>query len=288
MYAQPPRIIMTLGALVIFLHPTVASAHQPRIPTNNPVIVVDPEISKAYYGTMQGDPVTYRIESEVPFALYVNVLVPDILGQKKDVSVAVIKNGDIDHAVALLEATGASWKKFYEPFGADTYWKGPEYKAQVRPGLYEVKVWSSNNDSTYSLAIGEKEQFDLAETINALHLIPTIKQRFFHESPATFIFSVFGMAYVAVMFVLGFLLGYAYRWILKSFAHGAGRAASKNIGLRDRLVRAGIALGLFIWAITTTWSAWLLFFAGLALFEAIFSWCGFYAAMGRNTCVVGE
>ena len=39
-------------------------------------------------------------------------------------------------------------------------------------------------------------------------------------------------------------------------------------------------------AITTTWSPILIFFSGFALFEAIFSWCGFYAAMGKNTCPV--
>lgn len=281
-------IFTILSVLGIFLNPGIASAHQPRIPYNNPVIVIDPEISKAYYGTLQGDPVTYRISTVVPFSLYVNVLVPAIAGQKKDVSAVIIKNSDTDHPVAVLEGINATWKKFYEPFGADTYWRGPEYKAQVGPGLYEIKVWSSNNDSTYSLAIGEKESFNFSETLNALQLIPTIKQRFFHESPATFLLSILAIGYVIFMLGLAFLLGFAYRWILNQMAKGTIRKKSHNIGLQDRLVRAAIALGLFFWAIVTTWSPWLLFFAGIALFEAIFSWCGIYAALGRNTCQVGE
>jgi hypothetical protein len=52
------------------------------------------------------------------------------------------------------------------------------------------------------------------------------------------------------------------------------------------LLRLAIGVGLFLWAITTTWSPILIFFSGFALFEALFSWCGFYAALGKNTCPV--
>jgi TM2 domain-containing membrane protein YozV len=64
------------------------------------------------------------------------------------------------------------------------------------------------------------------------------------------------------------------------------RRVAKNIGKSDRLLRAVIGAGLLLWAITTTWSPILIFFSGFAFFEAIFSWCGFYAAMGKNTCPV--
>jgi hypothetical protein len=77
-----------------------------------------------------------------------------------------------------------------------------------------------------------------------------------------------------------------YRFILKKFASGTTRGAHKNIGKYDRAIRFAIALGLLLLAITTSWSPWLLFFSGFALFEAIFSWCGFYAALGKNTCPV--
>ena len=72
--------------------------------------------------------------------------------------------------------------------------------------------------------------------------------------------------------------------ILKKFAKGTTRGAVKNIGTLDRLLRVAIGLGLLIWAITTSWSPVLLFFSGFAFFEAIFSWCGLYAALGKKTC----
>lgn len=67
--------------------------------------------------------------------------------------------------------------------------------------------------------------------------------------------------------------------------HRSGaRAAPQNIGRADRILRLVLAIALFVLAITTNWSPILIFFSGFALFEAIFSWCGFYAAIGKNTC----
>ncbi|MSS74849.1 DUF2892 domain-containing protein [Candidatus Pacearchaeota archaeon] len=85
------------------------------------------------------------------------------------------------------------------------------------------------------------------------------------------------------MYILAFIAGFIYRTILKKFAQNSPRGFAKNIGKPDRLLRLAIGVALLLWAITTTWSPILLFFSGFAFFEAIFSWCGFYAAMGKNT-----
>ncbi|MBM3192026.1 MAG: hypothetical protein FJZ63_05185, partial [Chlamydiae bacterium] len=74
---------ITLSLLALFLVPAFAFAHQPRITESRQTLVPDPEISKAYYGTLTGEPDVYTIEAKEPFDLYVNVLVPDIAGQKK-------------------------------------------------------------------------------------------------------------------------------------------------------------------------------------------------------------
>ena len=280
------KLLITIALfLPVFLLPTVTSAHQPRIVTENPTIVRFPEVSKAYYGILSGEPAVYTITSDKAFALYVGVLVPDIADQKKDVSAVILKDGK---ELTVLESTGFEWKKFFEPFGHDSYWQGPEYKAQADAGNYEIIVWSSNNDSKYSLAIGEIEVFDFKETVNALTLIPQLKKDFFNESPVDFILSPFGWGLVVIMFLLAFIFGFVYRTVLKKFARnttrGASKNVSKNIGKKDRLIRLVIGVALLVLAITTTWSPWLLFFSGFAFFEAIFSWCGLYAALGKNTC----
>jgi len=276
------KLLIIIALLVpVFLLPNVTSAHQPRITTDNPTVVISPEISKAYYGTLSGEPALYIITSDKAFALYVGVLVPDIADQKKDVSAVILKDGE---QVALLDSAGFEWKKFFEPFGRDTYWQGPEYKAQAEAGTYEIRVTSAQNDSKYSLAVGEIEAFDFKETVNALTLIPQLKKDFFNKSPIDFILSPFGWGLIVIMFVLAFIFGFIYRALLKKIARNTKRGTSKNINKKGRTIRVVAGVALLLIAITTSWSPWLLFFSGFAFFEAIFSWCGLYAALGKNTC----
>jgi len=277
---NPLTIISTL-LLALFLVPSTIFAHQPRIVQENPTIVTSPEISKAYYGTLSGKPAVYTISADKPFTLYVGVLVPDIADQKKDVSVVILKDGK---QIVLLDGPSFKWTTFFEEFGHDTYWQGPEYKAQSEAGNYEIRVSSIDNDTKYSLAIGETEAFDFKESINALTLIPELKKDFFNKSPIDFVLSPLGWGFILTMFVLAFIFGFLYRMALKKFANNKTRGTTKNIGTYDRMIRAGIGVTLLLIAITTTWNPWLLFFAGFAFFEAIFSWCGLHAALGKNTC----
>jgi len=261
--------LTTLSFLVIV--PAIALAHQPRLVESRQTIVPEPEISKAYYATLVGEPDTYIIESAMPFDLYVNVLIPDIAGQKKDVSAAVIKDGETDTPLAVIGGVDADWQQFYEPFGVSTYWRGPEYKARAEAGRYEVRVWSSNNDSKYSLAIGEGEFFDSKEIWNALHLVPQIKSDFFEESPISFIKSPFGYGLIILMYLLAVIVGFIYHTIMRRVAKNTPRKSAKNIGTGDRLVRVGIGIALLLWAITTSWNPLIIFLSGFTLFEALFS-----------------
>jgi hypothetical protein len=270
--------------LIIFLFiPALTLAHQPRITENIETIVTDPEISKAYYGKFDGEQHVYLISATEPFDLYVNVLVPDIVGQKKDVSAVIFKDGS---EIKKLDGVNFEWKKFFEPFGHDTYWMGPEYKARADAGQYEIHVSSVSNSGNYSLAVGEVESFDFKESMNALRLIPKIKRIFFNELPVDFILSPFGAGLIFVMFLLSFIFGFIYRTLLKKIAGKTPHGKSKNIGKSDRLFRAVLGFILFVLAITTSWNPLLFFASGFCFFEAIFSWCGVYAAMGKNTCPI--
>lgn len=92
---------------ILVLLPTFASAHQPRIVESRQTIVSNPEVSKAYYGKLEGVPDVYVVEDTNPFDLYVGVLVPDIEGQKKDVSAVVLKDGI---EIAQLEGMNFEWR----------------------------------------------------------------------------------------------------------------------------------------------------------------------------------
>lgn len=173
----------------------------------------------------------------MPFPLYINILVPDILGQKKDISVKVIKDGDMQKPFAMLDGNTFEWTQFFEPFGYDTYLMGPEYKGNVNAGKYDIIVSSSHSDIKYSLAIGEAELFDFQEIMNALSLVPQIKRDFFDESPATFIFSPFGLIYIICIFVIAFIFGFTYRSLLRRLSKNNMCTLHKNIGQKDRMIR---------------------------------------------------
>ncbi len=278
-----PIIISILFVSTLAIPVELVFAHQPRIVEGEETVVIDPEISKAYYGTLTGTPHTYTINSDERFDLYVGILVPDTASAQKDVTAKIYKEDDV---LATIGGENAEWKTFFEPFGQSTYWDGGEYKTQAKAGTYRIVVSSTDNDSNYSLAVGEIEAFDGEEGLNALNLIPDLKRDFFEESPISFIKSPFGWGYILIMYILAFIVGFLYRFLLKKFAKGSVRGAHKNIGKYDRLIRLAIWIGLLIWAITTSWNPILLFFSGFALFEALFSWCGIYAAIGKNSCPI--
>ncbi len=269
--------------LVSALLPQFTYAHQPRLVESREINVIDPEISKAYYGKLVGVPDTYTIRSDKDFDLYVNILVPYIDGQKKDISVRIIKD-NVD--IANLNEVPFNWERMFEPFGYDTYWKGPEYKSRTSAGTYTIIVSNPNNDSKYSLAIGEAENFNFEETLNALTIIPKLKKDFFNESPINFILSPFGWGLIVILYLASAIFGLLYRFILKIFFKNTIRGADKNIGYVDRLIRLLIGLGLLLLTISTSWNPILIFLSGFAIFEAIFSWCELYAALGRNTCPI--
>jgi hypothetical protein len=184
--------ILGLIPLFFILFTSPVLAHQPRIVEGNTINIVDPEISKAYYAQLSNEPHTYTIQLAEPFDLYVNILLPYAEGQAKDVTATIYKNKDYANPLATLGGVGAEWKYMFEKFGYDEYWQGSEYRLKAGSGSYEIRVSSQNNTSKYSLAVGEIENFDFKETMNALTLVPQIKRDFFNESPISFIASPFG------------------------------------------------------------------------------------------------
>ena len=128
------------------------------------------------------------------------------------------------------------------------------------------------------------EEFPLKEIVNAAMTLPQIKARFFGESPLRILRSPFGWGYVLILYFFAFIIGFIYRALLRNLAKTGPHTRPRNIGGTDRLIRTGLGLALLIWAITTSWNPLLLFLSGFCFFEAVFSWCGFYAAIGKSSC----
>jgi len=166
-----------------------AFAHQPVLVDSEATEVLEPEISKAYFGKLLGEPHTYRIDSAVEFNLYVGILVPEDGSPKKDVAAEIFAGTEL---MAAIGGVGADWVTFYEPFGQNTYWDGGEYRTRAPAGVYTIKISSPDNQSKYSLAIGEIEFFDLEDRANALVVLPEIQREFFGTSPVEMVGTRFG------------------------------------------------------------------------------------------------
>ena len=179
-------------------------AHQPRLVGNETNVVVDqPEISKAYYGSLGGRPATYRIESAEPFRLYVNILVPDIEGIDKDVSVKILKQGSV---ISILDGIEHDWTQFYEPFAGDHYFRGAEYVKEQDAGTYDIEVYSPDNQGKYVLAIGDREAFPLGELARTYTVLPRLKSEFFGKSPFSAYFNIMGIFLAVILIIAGVII----------------------------------------------------------------------------------
>ncbi len=89
-----------------------------------------------------------------------------------------------------------------------------------------------------------------------------------------------------VSFVAAFIFGYFYRLVLKKFkAKNIQKRAANNIGKTDRIIRISLGIFLLISGLQS-WNPIALFFSGFLFYEALFTWCGFYAILGKNTCPI--
>lgn len=282
-----------------FIFPSSALAHQPRIVENNSIQVSNPETSQAFYGELKGAPDEFVINSDQDFRLYLGLLVPDLPGIKKDLSVQIFQTlKGKETLLTTLDGSKFNWTPYFEEFGGDNYFWGPEFSADdsvrgvalkgrlVPAGRYRIKVYSPSNLGKYSLAVGDIEAFPMKESLNALKLVPQLKLKFFNEPWYRVIFSPFGGTFVWGSFLLGSLFGFLWRLTVKSMNKKGRRHLPTNIGSQDRLIRFGLGILLFAWAIYTGWSPWLFFASGFCIFEGLFSWCGLYQLMGKNTCPV--
>lgn len=275
-------IVMCLG-LILAWWPLGTSAHQPNIVKSVPVLITQPEISRVFYDDLTSGPRTYRIVTTAPWQLYLTILTPWSVVPNYTYDVRVY---DVQSR-APIDGTDifADWSQYYESFAGDWYWHGPEVRRAMPAGTFDIVVSADNQPGTYALAIGEREDFDLASAISAIRSIPEIKSRFLFVSPATFLRSPFGLAYIVIIFGAAVAAGMGYRaYMRRSALAKVSVRASRNIGPVDRAARFSIGAILFIVAVSTTWNPIVLFISGFAFFETFAGWCGLYALVGKSTC----
>lgn len=176
-------LFICLGVFLLSALP--ALAHQPRlvfeqeISEKNPVVVENPEVSKAYYGELKGQSDYYKISVTEAFNLYVNILVPDVAGVQKNISFEISHNGE---AFFWTAGEQTDWEAYYEEFAGDDYFKGAEFDMPAGKGEYAIRVFSPANQGKYVLVVGQKEEFPLPEIIKTGLALPALKTDFFGKS----------------------------------------------------------------------------------------------------------
>ena len=199
---------------ILFLSICAVSAHQPRLEVGvnssmtNPIVVQNPEISQAFYGSLKGQPDYYKITSNKTFELFVNILVPQSPGISSDFVFANITDSS-GKTIAMLGGNQSSWTPMFEEFGGDYYLQGPTFDQNVSAGTYYVKVFNQNNTGKYSLAIGSIESFPLDESLKSLISIPLLKEQIFGKPVTTLFFEFVGiilaLGTIMVLFVMTFM-----------------------------------------------------------------------------------
>lgn len=169
---------------------TQSYAHKPVLnenstyPADAPYEIEEPEISKAIYSTLTGDPHYYRIQSDVDFDFYAGILAAKIgeCALERKFSFEVLDSEF--HNIDVADGENFKWTPWYEEYGKQWYWNGPEigknflsdriYKA----GTYYIKVFNSNNTGQYIMAVGDIEKFSFTDIIRLIFSLGDIEDEF--------------------------------------------------------------------------------------------------------------
>ena len=179
--------IVVLGLFFFILK---SYAHQPILNEENPIsinsayVIEKPEVSKAIYSTLNGQPHIYKVSSDKKFKFYVGITVPKIDGCNnfKTFSFQIL-DGNLN-LIKEFDGENFKWWAWYEKYGKKWYWIGPEFGRNFKsinmfpPGDYFIKVFNHNNKGNYVLATGDIEKFGLLVIAKMPIIMPKINKRF--------------------------------------------------------------------------------------------------------------
>lgn len=180
--------------MLLLLTLSTATAHQPvhdQSTTDwtfdNPYVIEKPEVSKAIYAELTGAPDVYRITSDQPFDFYVGITQPkwEECARPHWFSVDIL---DQDRTlIATLEGESFEWWAWYEEYGKQWYWVGPEYgedflsTERFPAGTYYLRVHNDVQQGLYVLAVGDDERFGPIAIARTLLSLRGIEKRFWEE-----------------------------------------------------------------------------------------------------------
>lgn len=240
-----------------------ANAHRPLLVKGERIKVVDPHISWAFYNKLSGKKHEYVVNLKDDEQVYVGILLPYLSDSQSLVSARIVNEAGIE--IAKLDGKRFAWKIFYESYANDTYWYGPEFRKRLRQGTYTVEVFSEKNEEKYALAIGEVESFPPLAIYETLRVVPQIKREIFEKSPADFLFSIFGVSYIVIVYLVALLGTLTYRALARRLSNKR-RLCTFFLSRIEKMVILVAGFSLLSFAIFTSWHPLLLFVSGILVF----------------------
>ena len=173
---------------------TQVYAHKPVLNENStyppeaPYEIEEPEISKAIYSTLTGDPHYYRIQSDIDFDFYAGILAAKIGECALDRKFSFEVLDSEFHSINVADGENFEWEPWYEEYGKQWYWNGPDigknflsdrvYKA----GTYYIKVFNKTNTGQYIMAVGDIEKFSFTDIVGLLFSMGDIEDEYWDPS----------------------------------------------------------------------------------------------------------
>lgn len=155
-----------------------------------PYQVDEPQISKAIFAELSGSDHFYRVQSDQPFDFYVGITQakPDGCELTRTFSFQILDENFNEISTYLGDPF--DWWSWYESFGKKWYWVGPETGEDFlstdvfEAGTYYVRVFNSNNQGKYVLAVGDDENFTLGVIARTIAILPGINREFWNKPSA--------------------------------------------------------------------------------------------------------
>ena len=92
------------------------------------------------------------------------------------------------HKIYLADGENFEWTPWYEQFGKQWYWNGPEIGQNFasnevfKAGTYYIKVFNNSNTGQYIMAVGDIEKFSFTDIIGLIFSLGDIEDEFWDAS----------------------------------------------------------------------------------------------------------
>jgi len=182
-----------ISAIILLSFLTQAYAHKPVLnekstyPAEAPYEIEDPELSKAIYSTLTGDPHYYRIQSEIDFDFYAGILAAKIGECALDSKFSFEVLDSNFEKIYLADGENFNWVPWYEEYGKQWYWNGPEIGKNFlsdevfQAGTYYIKVFNNSNTGQYVVAVGDIEKFSFTDIVGLIFSMGDIEDQFWNR-----------------------------------------------------------------------------------------------------------